>query len=178
MDNPNKRHQSSQSGKAGFFLRKLMKWREKKLDDVASQQDYSSIVSESLLDGHNAKFSTFEDKKVILSEKEMFEITKEWRRLGESGYANDEEMKILLLHTYREQARNLEKNIGIKEWGVFKENATKALVQVGFGEKETRDDLEKWRIIDLIDLNEQDRIDLEIHKYRQKSIEEGEKGKN
>jgi hypothetical protein len=177
MDNPNRKHQSSQPGKAGFFLRILMKARGKKLDNTTSHQTSDSIEQESSLEGHGINFSRLKEKKEILSEKEISGITKKWRALGKFGCTNDEEMKIMLLHTYKEQARNLERNISIIEWGKFKKSAIEALSQIGFDGNKIGIDLEKWRIIDLIDLNEQDRIDLEIHKYRQKSLEEGEKEK-
>lgn len=151
MDNPNKRNPPENIGKAGFFTRMLAKLRDKKLSSTNLEHEEGQILSTE-------------------------EVAK-WEKLGRCGYTNDDEMRLLLLHVYRERARKNKFNISIREWRTFKAEAVEVLKRAGFDEEEARDDIEKWRVIDDVNmLNEQERIFLEIHKQRQKALEKGQEG--
>lgn len=172
MDKPHKRNRFFRVPKAGFFTRMLAKSVEKRSDDIVHHQN-QKIQKGTSGDSSNI---TMQGKEQLLSEKEIFDINHEWKILGKMGYKNDEEKRKVLLHIYRERARcDYREVVDIRAWGDFKREAIKVLEEAGFEGNEVGGDLEKWRIIDLLDLNKGQKIELEIHKYRQRALEEGEK---
>lgn len=167
MDKPRKSSRFFRMPKAGFLTKILAKSAERKLDDTETQETSASGDGSSI---------TMQGKERLLSEKEISEINHEWNTLGKRGYKNAEEKKKVLLHIYRERARHDYREVtDIQTWGKFKREAVKVLEQVGFKGSEIGEDLERWRIIDLLDLSKDQKVELEIHGYRQRALEKGEK---